>query len=45
MTEIPAEADIRCPAGKIFDVIIDFRARIARTLLAPKAYADTLPGL
>jgi len=25
MTEIPSEADIHCPAEKIFDVIIDFR--------------------
>jgi hypothetical protein len=24
MTEIPSEADIHCPAEKIFDVIIDF---------------------
>jgi hypothetical protein len=29
MTEIPSEADIHCPAEKIFDVIIDSAARIA----------------
>ena len=27
MTEIPSEADIRCPAEKIFDLIIDFRGQ------------------
>jgi hypothetical protein len=38
MIEIPSEADVRCSAEKIFDVIID-----GRTLLALKAYADKLP--
>jgi uncharacterized protein YndB with AHSA1/START domain len=27
MTEIPSEADIRCPAERIFDLIIDFRGQ------------------
>jgi uncharacterized protein YndB with AHSA1/START domain len=27
VSEIPSEADIRCPAAKIFDVIIDFRGQ------------------
>jgi hypothetical protein len=29
MSEIPSEAVIHCSAEKIFDVIIDFRARTA----------------
>jgi uncharacterized protein YndB with AHSA1/START domain len=41
MSEIPAEADIRCPAEKIFDVIIDFGGQ-DRWLTASSAYHGTL---
>jgi uncharacterized protein YndB with AHSA1/START domain len=41
MSEIPAEAYIRCPAEKIFDVIIDFRGQ-DRWLAPSSAYHGTL---
>jgi uncharacterized protein YndB with AHSA1/START domain len=41
MSEIPAEADIRCPAEKIFDVIIDFGGQ-DRWLTPSSAYHGTL---
>jgi uncharacterized protein YndB with AHSA1/START domain len=41
MTEIAAEADMRCPAEKIFDVIIDFRGQ-GRWLTPSSAYHGTL---
>ena len=41
MPEIPAEADIRCPAAKIFDLIIDFRGQ-DRWLTPSSAYRGTL---
>jgi uncharacterized protein YndB with AHSA1/START domain len=40
VTEIPAEADIQCPAEKIFDLIIDFRGQ-ARWLTRSSAYRGT----
>lgn len=41
MTVIPAEADIRCPAEKIFDVISDLRGQ-DRWLTPSSAYHGTL---
>src|SRR5215472_9632969 len=41
MPELSAEADIRCPAEKIFDVIIDFRGQ-DRWLTPSSAYRGTL---
>ena len=41
MSEIPAEADIRCPAEKIFDVIIDLGGQ-DRWLTPSSAYHGTL---
>jgi uncharacterized protein YndB with AHSA1/START domain len=41
MSEIPAEADIRCPSEKIFDVIIDFGGQ-DRWLTPSSAYHGTL---
>jgi uncharacterized protein YndB with AHSA1/START domain len=41
MSEIPAEADIRCPAEKIFDVIINFGGQ-DRWLTRSSAYHGTL---
>ncbi len=41
MTEIPAAADIRCAAEKIFDVIVDFRGQ-DRWLTSSSAYHGTL---
>ena len=41
MSEIPAEAEIRCPAEKIFDVIIDFGGQ-DRWLTPSSAYHGTL---
>jgi uncharacterized protein YndB with AHSA1/START domain len=41
MIEIPAEANIRCPAEKIFDVIIDLRGQ-DRWLTPSSAYHGTL---
>jgi uncharacterized protein YndB with AHSA1/START domain len=41
MTEIAAEADIRSPAEKIFDLIIDFRGQ-DRWLTPSSAYHGTL---
>ena len=41
MPEIPAEADIRCPAEKIFDLIVDFRGQ-DRWLTPSSAYRGTL---
>jgi uncharacterized protein YndB with AHSA1/START domain len=41
VTEIPAEADIRCPAEKIFDVITDLRGQ-DRWLTPSSAYHGTL---
>jgi len=41
MREIPAEAEIRCPAEKIFDVIIDFRGQ-DHWLTPSSAYHGTL---
>jgi uncharacterized protein YndB with AHSA1/START domain len=41
MTEIAAEADIRSPAEKIFDLIIDFREQ-DRWLTPSSAYRGTL---
>jgi Polyketide cyclase / dehydrase and lipid transport len=40
MTEIPSEADIHCPAEKIFDVIIDFRGQ-GRWLTQSSAFRGT----
>ena len=40
MTEIPSEADIRGPAEKIFDVIIDFRGQ-GRWLTQSSAFRGT----
>jgi uncharacterized protein YndB with AHSA1/START domain len=40
MTEIEAAADIRCPAEKIFDVIIDFRGQ-DRWLAKSSAFRGT----
>jgi hypothetical protein len=41
MTEIAAEADIRCAAEQIFDLIIDFRGQ-DRWLTRSSAYHGTL---
>jgi uncharacterized protein YndB with AHSA1/START domain len=41
VTEIPAEADIRCPAETIFDLIIDFRGQ-DRWLTGSSAYHGTM---
>ena len=41
MTEIPAEADIRCPAETIFDVIVDFRGQ-DRWLKPSSSYHGTV---
>jgi uncharacterized protein YndB with AHSA1/START domain len=40
MTEIPSEAEIRCSAEKIFDVIIDFRGQ-DRWLTQSSSYQGT----
>jgi uncharacterized protein YndB with AHSA1/START domain len=41
VTEIPAEADMRCPAETIFDLIIDFRGQ-DRWLTPSSAYHGTM---